>query len=136
MGAATDASTGPSRAFQRTWAALAAWNPVPVTPTSWPALALMVERFTTGPDTHAHAAEAMRSPAAAVVTPPIAHLRTCFILTLPPWLKCCGVRAVLGTKIRGKHGSSRRKPGRNDETPRPRLLHCIGQMSPLNRCIS
>jgi hypothetical protein len=80
MGAGTVVRTGPSRAFQRIWAALVAWNPVPVIPTSWPALALIVERFTTGPDTPAHAAAAMKTPAAAVVRPPIAHLRTCLIL--------------------------------------------------------
>src|SRR3954447_13179086 len=77
MGAGTVVRTGPSRAFHLIWTALAAWKPVPVMPTSWPALALMVERLTTGPDTHAHAAAAMKIPAAAVVTPPIAHLRTC-----------------------------------------------------------
>src|SRR5829696_8198190 len=90
MGAGTVVRTGPSRAFQRIWAALAAWNPVPVIPTSWPALALMVERLTTGPDTHANAAAARTTPAAAEPTPANAHLRTDFIL--PPgcvfWLSC------------------------------------------------
>jgi len=77
MGAGTVVRTGPSSAFQRIWAALPVWNPVPVMPTSWPALALIVERLTTGPETQAHAVAAMKIPAAAVVTPPIAHLRTC-----------------------------------------------------------
>src|SRR5947209_20413153 len=78
MGALTVVRTGPSRALKRTTALLPVWKPVPVMPTSWPALALMVERLTTGPDTQAKAAAAMRTPAAADPTPANAHLRTDF----------------------------------------------------------
>src|SRR4051794_24309818 len=84
MGAATVVSTGPSRAFHRIWTWLPVWKPVPVMPISWPALALMVERFTTGPETHANAAAVMRTPAAADPIPANAHLRTDFILP-PGW---------------------------------------------------
>jgi hypothetical protein len=45
----------------------------------------MVERDTTGPDTHAHAAAAMRTAAAAEPKPAVAHLRTDLIL--PPGKK-------------------------------------------------
>src|SRR5688572_25161036 len=129
MGAGTLVSTGPSRAFQRICAALAAWNPVPVIPTSWPALALMVERLTTGPETHANAAAAMTTPAAADPTLANAHLRTDFIL--PPgcvfWLSC-----PAGTV---RFPSIDRTEGPPNRPPHRLAQHATPSLPDLNRCI-
>src|SRR5688572_8969107 len=129
MGAGTVVSTGPSRAFQRIWAALAVWNPVPVTPTSWPALALMVERFTTGPETHAKAAAAMTTPAAAEPTLANAHLRTDFIL--PP-----GLSVALVPGGHGENVASIDRAGGSPNTPTRLVAHATPSVPDLNRCIS